>query len=455
MSNNSYFNAGKQSPWYVVAFGMVGVSISAVTFISVPGLVEENQFSYFQMVLGNSLGFLFIAFVLLPMYYKHNLITIYSYLGRTLGKTSQKTASAFFIVSRFLGAGLRLFLTCKVLQIIFFDALNIPFFVNVIAVVTIIYLYTKKGGMKTVVWTDFLQTFVLVVCLIITLYTLFHSLGEPFLDILKSEKYQEYSQAFFFEEYLSSKSFIKNFLAGFFIAIAMTGLDQDLMQKNLTCKNITEAKRNMVWFSVLFPIVVYLFLMLGAMLSLHAKQFGIVAEKDELFTQIALQSNLGSVVASLFVIGVIATSFSSIDSTITSLTTSIYYDIKNVKTENILLRKRIHAVVTIAFIFLLILFGEIENDSIVTVIFKAAGYTYGPLLGLFAYAMLVKKTISDKYTFIPCFLAPLLTFFVSKNISHWIPNYTMGFELIIVCSLFTFLGIFFLQKKNGTLPKSI
>lgn len=454
-SNEAFFKANKSAPWYLVAFGMIGASLSGVTFISVPGAVEAKQFGYLQVVFGYFFGYLVIAYVLLPIYYKLNLTSIYTYLRDRFGNTSYKTGSIAFLISRIVGASFRLFLVAKVMQLLIFDALGVPFSITVTITVALIWLYTFKGGIKTIIYTDALQTFFMLVAVIITITFLanaldLNSFSEVYINVTESAM----SKVFFLDTINDSQYFIKSFLAGMFIAITMTGLDQDMMQKNLTCKNLKEAQKNMVSFSVVLIFVNILFLVLGLLLTQYASQNGINATKDDLFPTIAMLPEIGIMTSAFFLLGLIAAAYSSADSALTSLTTSFCIDIieldKKPKEQQKKVRKKVHVFISLVLILVIILFNSLFKDvSVIWELFKAAGYTYGPLLGLFAFGILTKSKIKDKYVWIIAVIAPIVSFVINQYSVVLLNGYQIGFEILIINGLITFLGLVLIRRQQN------
>ena len=454
-TNEAFFKANKSAPWYLVAFGMIGASLSGVTFISVPGAVEAKQFGYLQVVFGYFFGYLIIAYVLLPIYYKLNLTSIYTYLRDRFGNTSYKTGSIAFLISRIVGASFRLFLVAKVLQLLIFDSLGVPFSITVIITVALIWLYTFKGGIKTIIYTDALQTFFMLVAVIVTITFLANALDlNSFTEVYTNVKQSAMSKVFFLDTINDSQYFIKSFLAGMFIAITMTGLDQDMMQKNLTCKNLKEAQKNMVSFSVVLIFVNILFLVLGLLLTQYATQNGINATKDDLFPTIAMLPEIGIMTSAFFLLGLIAAAYSSADSALTSLTTSFCIDIieldKKPKEQQKKVRKKVHVLISMVLILVIILFNSLFKDvSVIWELFKAAGYTYGPLLGLFAFGILTKSQIKDKYVWIIAVIAPIVSFTINQYSADLLNGYQIGFEILIINGLLTFLGLVLIRRQQN------
>jgi len=454
-TNEAFFKANKSAPWYLVAFGMIGASLSGVTFISVPGAVEAKQFGYLQVVFGYFFGYLIIAYVLLPIYYKLNLTSIYTYLRDRFGNTSYKTGSIAFLISRIVGASFRLFLVAKVLQLLIFDSLGVPFSITVIITVALIWLYTFKGGIKTIIYTDALQTFFMLVAVIVTITFLANALDlNSFTEVYTNVTESAMSKVFFLDTINDSQYFIKSFLAGMFIAITMTGLDQDMMQKNLTCKNLKEAQKNMVSFSVVLIFVNILFLVLGLLLTQYATQNGINATKDDLFPTIAMLPEIGIMTSAFFLLGLIAAAYSSADSALTSLTTSFCIDIieldKKPKEQQKKVRKKVHVFISMVLILVIILFNSLFKDvSVIWELFKAAGYTYGPLLGLFAFGILTKSQIKDKYVWIIAVIAPIVSFIINQYSVVLLNGYQIGFEILIINGLLTFLGLVLIRRQQN------
>jgi SSS family transporter len=453
-SNAAFFKANKSAPWYLVAFGMIGASLSGVTFISVPGAVETKQFGYLQVVFGYFFGYIIIAYVLLPLYYRLNLTSIYTYLKDRFGTVSYKTGSVAFLISRTVGASFRLFLVAKVLQLLVFDTFNIPFTITVIITIALIWLYTFRGGIKTIIFTDTLQTLFMLVSVIVTIVFLASALDlNSVSEIIDNVKDSTLSKVFFFGNGNDPQYFWKSFLSGIFITITMTGLDQDMMQKNLTCRNLKDAQKNMITFSVVLIFVNLLFLTLGLMLTQYAVANGITAKKDDLFPTIAMLPEIGIITSGFFLLGLIAAAYSSADSALTSLTTSFCIDIVDIENKDQIERKRIRKQVHIGFsivlILVIILFDVIFTDiSVIWELFKASGYTYGPLLGLFAFGLLTKSQIKDKYVWIIALVAPLASYILNIYSKELFNGYEIGFEILIINGLLMFLGLLLIYKPK-------
>ena len=457
--NSSFFIANRNSKWYFVAFGMIGTALSGVTFISVPGAVSNNSFGYFQFVLGNAVGFLLIAFVLLPLYYRMNLISIYTYLEKRFGYWSYKTGSMIFLVSRTIGSAFRLYLVAIVLQKFIFDAWNVPFAATVAICLILIWLYTHKGGLKTIVITDTLQTLFLVSSVILSIVFIASSLDLNLVQTFEAVKESSYSKMFFWEDFMGAKShFLKQFIGGIFVTIAMTGLDQDLMQKNLSCKNIGEAQKNMMTFTAVFVAINIFFLSVGAMLYMFAASKGIdvtaLRTPDHLFPEIAL-NHMALIPAIVFMLGLTAATFATTDSALTALTTSFCVDFLNfTKKDNhddiklIRTRHIVHVGFSVVMLLVILVFRMINDDSVVNAIFRAAGYTYGPLLGLFAFGMANKRAVADKLVPYICIISPILTYVLDSNSVDWF-GYAMGFELIVVNAAITFILLLVTSSQGG------
>ncbi|MBI1287751.1 MAG: sodium:solute symporter [Flavobacteriales bacterium] len=452
--NNSFFIGNRQSPWWVVAFGMIGTSLSGVTFISVPGWVGTSQFSYMQMVLGYLVGYTVIATVLMPLYYRLNLTSIYTYLEDRFGTASYKTGASFFLLSRTIGAAFRLYLVAGVLQLTIFDAWGIPFIATVIGTIVFIWLYTYEGGIKTIIWTDTLQTLFMLLAVIFTVGIISQELGFGYSEMVSTIRESDYSKIFFFEDVNHPKYFWKQFLAGAFISIVMTGLDQDMMQKNLSCKNIGEAQKNMFSFSFVLVFVNLFFLALGALLYLFAtaKGFEIPAKTDDLYPMLATGGHLPIIVGILFILGLIAAAYSSADSALAALTTSACVDIldieKRPENERTPLRKKVHVVMSALLVLTIMIFKWVNNESVISAVFRVAGYTYGPLLGLYAFGLFTKLNVRDKVVPLICIASPIVTYIINANSEAWLGGYKFGFELLILNGALTFIGLLAISKKS-------
>lgn len=450
-NTDTFFTGNHNSPWYVVAFGMVGATLSGVTFISVPGEVGNSAFSYFQFVLGNLVGYWVIAGVLLPMYYKMKLVSIYTYLQNRLGERSYKTGSFFFLISKLIGAAFRLFLVAGVLQIAFFDAFNIPFSLTVIVTIGLIWVYTFKGGIKTIVWTDTLQTMFLVSAVIFTIIAIASKMQFNFSDLFH-EVWSDNKSQIFFWDWRSQNNFFKQFISGVFTTIVIVGMDQDMMQKNLSCRNKKEAQKNMVFFSFSFLFTVFLFLSLGVLLYKFATSMGILLpeKSDDLYPLLAL-NYLGLPVGIAFLLGITAAAYSSADSALTAMTTSFSVDFLKIEKydeqKRQLIKKWTHLIFSALLIFVILIFKTINNESIVMAVFRAAGYTYGPILGLFVFGMYTKRSVIDRWVPVIAVLSPILSYFISAYSEIFLNGYKFGFELLILNCLITLAGLYIVSKK--------
>ena len=456
--NQTFFSANKESPWYLVAFGMVGASLSGITFISVPGDIGSTQFTYFQVVLGYLFGYFVVALLLLPIYYKLNLTSIYEYLKVRFGKVSHKTGAFFFFLSRITGASFRLYLVAIVLQQFVFNELNIPFEITVVLSVLLIWIYTFRGGIKTIVWTDTLQTSFMIVSVILSIYLINQSLNWTFIDFINSDELKTYSNFLVTDSFLEKNYFLKSFIGGMFITICMTGLDQDMMQKNLTCKSLKEAQKNMIVFSIVLVVVTFIFLLLGALLFIYSEKFGIMIPKlngsantDLLFPEIALNSNLGNLIGITFLLGLIAAAYSSADSALTSLTTSYCVDIIDIKDKTqeyqTKIRKRAHLVMSSILVLVIIIFDNYLNRSVIDGLLVLAGYTYGPLLGLFSFGIFTNYKVNDQYVWIVTIFSVILVSFLANLDPSYLGGYKIGYELLPINGLITFLGLILIRRK--------
>ncbi|MFD1095394.1 sodium:solute symporter [Salegentibacter chungangensis] len=453
-SNAEFFQANRQSPWYLVAFGMIGASLSGITFISIPGTVEFSGFSYFQVVLGYTVGYAVISLVLMPLYYRLNLTSIYTYLDTRFGNFSYKTGASFFLLSRIVGSSFRLFLVANVLQLIVFDAMGVPFWVTVSITILLIWLYTFRSGINTIVWTDTLQTLFMLLALGITIVFISQDLGISGGNFFNYLGDSELSKMFYFEDWKSRDFFFKQFISGAFIAIVMTGLDQDMMQKNLTCRNLKDAQKNIFWFTIVLTIVNFAFLALGLLLTDYAEINGITEQRDDLFPAIATNGELGFSVAILFILGLIAAAYSSADSALTSLTTSFSIDImeieKNHSEENqVKIRKMIHIGISLLLIAVMMIFKyAIADKSVINKLFEFAGYTYGPLLGLYTYGLFTNWQVKDKLVPVIALLSPVLSYIISINSLAWF-GFEFGFFILILNGLLTFSGLILIRRKHN------
>ena len=449
-SNDTFFLGNRNSPWFVIAYGMIGTTLSGITFISVPGWVASSQFSYMQMVFGFFCGYFIISRILLPLYYKLELTSIYTYLRDRFGNSSYKTGSSFFLLSRTIGASFRLFLIATVLQFAVFESWNIPFYITVIITISLIWLYTYRSGMKTIIWTDTLQTTFMLSTVIIIAYTLMQKMELDFSSVFTLINESDYSKVFFFDDWTDKKYFFKQFFSGMFMAIVMTGLDQDQMQKNLSCRNLKDAQKNMMVFSTILIFVDLIFLSLGALLYIYSDAFSIMmpSDADMLFPNIALNSGLPSYIGILFVIGIIAAAYSSADSALTSLTTAFCVDIiefeKQDPVKQIVTRKYVHLIMSLVLLCVILIFNAINDQSVIKSLFTVAGYTYGPLLGMFSFGLFTKYNVRDKLVPVIAVSSPVICYILNIYIPF-------GFELLILNGLITFIGLFFIRTKVKSL----
>lgn len=459
-TNEAFFNGNRKSPWFVVAYGMIGASLSGVTFMSVPGGVYTGHFTYLGIVFGYVIGYAVIAWILLPLYYKLKLTSIYSYLEMRFGQNSEKTGAAFFIISRLIGSALRMYLVVFVLYEFVFKTFGIPFFVPAIIFVALILIYTFKGGIKTVVWTDTLQTTFLILAAVLTVVFLLKKLDMSIFEVLSLSAEKGITKVFE-TDWTNNKFFVKQILSGAFITITMTGLDQDMMQKNLTCKTLRDAQKNVMTSSLLFIIVNIIFLCLGATLIFYAQQTGFqlpvnennVVINDMIFPSIAF--SLSSLTSIFFIIGIIAAGYSSADGTLTALTTTFCFDFmhidKNTKlTENEIAKRRkiIHICFAVLYLLIIILFRPFHNDSLIDKLFDIAGYTYGPLLGLYSFGLFVKnRTPNDKLVPYIAVLSPVISYLLNLYSEELFFGYKFGFEILIVNGLITFMALLAISKK--------
>lgn len=452
---DSYFLGNKSSPWYLVAFGMIGDSLSGVTFVSVPGEVGVKHFAYMQVVLGYLVGYFVIAKVLLPMYYRMNLTSIYSYLGERFGITAQKTGSVYFLLSRTIGAAYRLFISASVLQIFLFEPMGVPFWVSVTIIIILILLYTLKGGIRSLIWTDTFQSLFLLLGVVLTAWSIIDKLDWSFGEAVQGIVSSEYAEVFNWDV-KSKLYFWKQFISGAFIAIVMTGLDQNMMQKNLSCRSLPEAQKNVLWFSVIVVVVNLVFVSLGALMFIYAGQAGIeVPVKTDTFLPMLTLNHLGLFASVVFLLGITAATFSSADSVLTTLTTSFYIDILGLdkradrsEASKIRTRNLIHAGFSVLLLLVILIFRLINKDSVITGIFVAAGYTYGPLLGLFAFGILSKRGVNSIGVPVVAVLAPVLTYVCTLYSEQLLGGYKIGFELLLINGLLTYLGLFLISHRN-------
>lgn len=453
-TTDTFFTANRQSPWYLVAFGMIGASLSGVTFISVPGNVGKIGFGYFQVVLGYVLGYWAIIGVLMPLYYKLNVVSIYTYLEQRFSFWSYKTGAFFFLVSRTIGSSLRLYLAATVLQLFLFDAWNIPFFVTVATTIVLIWIYTFRGGIKTIVWTDTFQTFFLVSAVVIAVWQIAVRLDLSFGEMVQTIRESKYATMFYFDDVNSPLYFWKQFLGGAFIALTMTGMDQEIMQKNLTCRTLKDAQKNMFWLSNIIVVVNLLFLTLGALLYIYSTKnnLAIPAVSDELFPRLAL-NEFGMLVGIFFILGITASSYASADSALAGLTTSFCIDFLNFKNKNEQVKQQqkfyVHIGFSLLFLLIILIFKEVNNRAVIDAVLGIAGYTYGPLLGLFTFGLFTRYRVRDALVPVVCVLSPILSYALSRNAPTWFNGYVIGIEILIINGLITFAGLWLIAYKKG------
>lgn len=446
--NSTFFSGNRRSPWYMVAFGMIGASISGVTFVSVPGMVLTSDMTYIQTCIGFIFGYFAVAFILLPVYYRLRLTTIYSYLDRRLGRQAYRTGAAFFILSKVVGSAVRFYVVCAILQRFVLDALGVPFVVTVVAMVGLIWLYTRRGGIKTLVWTDTFQTLCMFAALILIIYNVARHLGMSMGEAADMVAADSHSRIFVFDDWITKQNFWKQFLSGIFIVIVMTGLDQDMMQKNLTCKSLREAQKDMCTYGFAFVPANLLFLSLGVLLVALASKEGVAlpTSGDELLPMFAATGQMGMAVVVLFTVGVVASSFSSADSALTALTTSCCVDLWS-RPDDEKLRRRVHFGVSVAFVVFILLFRSLNSTSVIDAIYVLCSYTYGPLLGLFAYGLLTRRGVSGRLVPWIAVASPVVCFAVD-SLSKTVFGYTFGYELLMLNGLLTFAGLWITGRKE-------
>lgn len=478
-SNASFFIGNKNSNWMLVAFGMIGTSLSGVTFVSVPGGVTTNSFFYFQIVLGYLLGYIVIAYVLIPLYYKLNLTSIYTYLEKRFGTNAHKAGAFFFILSRVVGATARLYLVISILQIFIFDRLGIPFELTALVILVLILLYTFEGGVKTIIYTDTLQTTGMLVGLVVCIYVIVKAMNMGFGDALTLMSDKGYTKMFNMD-IMSGSHFLKQIVGGMFIAIAMTGLDQEMMQKNISVKTIKDSQKNIIAFTIVLMVVNFLFLFLGGILRLYADAKGITVAPDDLFPTIALSNTFSGAIGIIFILALISALFPSVDGAITSITSSFCIDILNMngrpgtEKEKRRTRLKVHFSFAVLFFIMVLIFKAINDKLIIDFILKFASITYGPLLGLFSFGILTKRRLNDKLVWAVCIIAPLLVLLLDITCSPaWyekklhinlglndlsdriFKGYKIGTELILINGIFTFLGLLFISEKGSVLSENV
>lgn len=447
--NSTFFSGNRRSPWYMVAFGMVGASISGITFVSVPGMVLTSDMTYIQTCIGFIFGYFAVAFVLLPVYYRLRLTTIYTYLDHRLGRQAYRTGAAFFLLSKMTGSAVRFYVVCVILQRFVLDALGVPFVATVVAMVGLIWLYTRRGGIKTLVWTDTFQTLCMFAALILIIYNVARHLGMSMGEAVDMVAADSRSRMFVFDDWMTKQNFWKQFLSGIFIVIVMTGLDQDMMQKNLTCKTLREAQKDMCTYGFAFVPANLLFLSLGVLLVALAAKDGVAlpAAGDELLPMFAATGRMGMAVVVMFTVGVVASSFSSADSALTALTTSYCVDLRS-RPGDEKLRKKVHFGMSVAFVVFILLFHSLNSTSVIDAIYVLCSYTYGPLLGLFAYGLLTRRGVSGRMVPWIAVASPVICFAVD-SLSKTMFGYTFGYELLMLNGLLTFAGLWITGRKEA------
>ena len=450
--NAGFFIGGRKSPWWAVTIATIGAAMSGVTFVSVPGMVATASFGYLQMALGFIAGYVIIAYVLVPLFYRMNLVSIYGYLDSRFGLSAYKTGAWFFFISKMLGASVRLFLVCLTLQLLVFTPLHLPFLLNVVLTVGLVWVYTFRGGVKSVIWTDVLKTICLITSVVLCIVYIASALNLSFGGMVESIKNDSMSRVFFFDDVNNKEYFFKQFFAGIFTVIAMTGLDQDMMQRNLSCKNSHDSQKNMLISSVCQFIVILLFLTLGVMLYKFAAVAGIKETGDSLFPTVATSSYFPIIVGILFIIGLISAAYSAAGSALTSLTTSFTVDILGIKNRSesqvTTLRRKVHIAMAVLMAVTVFVFGLINSTSVIDAVYILASYTYGPILGLFAFGIFVKKFIRSRWIPLVAVLSPVLCFVIQLNAERWFNGYHMSYELLILNAAFTFIGLCLLIKKK-------
>lgn len=460
--NQGFFVGNKKSSWYVVAFAMIASAISGVTFVSVPGMVGEHAFSYLQMVIGFAVGQCIIAFVLIPLFYKMNLTSIYEYLENRFGISSYKTGAWFFFVSKMLGAAVRLYLVCIVLQLLLFGPLNIPFVFNVVFTVALVWLYTQQGGVKSLIWTDSLKTFCLLVSVGLCIYFIAKDLGYGFTGMVAAVSESEMSKTFFFDNIKDGRFFLKQFFAGIFLVISTTGLDQDFMQKNLSCKNAGDSQKNMVISGILQIFIILLFLVLGVLLYLYCfrNQIELPAKSDDLFPMIATKGYFPTIVGILFIVGLISAAYAAAGSALTALTTSFTVDIlesnKKQTEESKLtrIRKRVHIAMAITMGVVILIINYFNNTSVINAVYVLASYTYGPILGLFVFGIFIKRKVNDKYVPLVGIISPIVCFLIDTYSEELLNGYVFSHERIILNASLTIIGLLILSKRGNCTTKA-
>lgn len=459
-SNDAFFTGNRQSPWYIVSIGMIGTSLSGVTFVSVPGMVRSIDMTYMQTVFGFFVGYIIIAHILLPLYYKLKLTSIYSYLKDRIGHRGYKTGASFFLLSKSIGAAARLYLVVLILQHYVFDAFNIPFAVTVILSILLVWIYTFRSGIKTIIWTDTIQAICLIVMLVVIIWQVKDALGMSFVEMSTSVANNPHFRIFEFNDWNSSQHFAKQFFSGIFITIVMTGLDQDMMQKNLSCRNLKEAQKNMYTYGFAFTPVNFLFLVLGILLLIVAeqKQIALPELSDDILPMFCTSGILGNSILIFFTIGIIAAAFSSADSALTALTTSFCIDILDIQNDSEKQAKRkrlmIHIAISIVFALIILVIKEVNNRSIIDAIYMIASYTYGPLLGMFIFGLFTKRLVKDKFVPYICIISPVISFGINYVVENT-TDYIFGYEILMINAAITFFGMWLTSSNSRETSSSL
>lgn len=459
-SNDAFFTGNRQSPWYIVSIGMIGTSLSGVTFVSVPGMVRSIDMTYMQTVFGFFVGYIIIAHILLPLYYKLKLTSIYSYLKDRIGHRGYKTGASFFLLSKSIGAAARLYLVVLILQHYVFDAFNIPFAVTVILSILLVWIYTFRSGIKTIIWTDTIQAICLIAMLVVIIWQVKDALGMSFVEMSASVANNPHFRIFEFNDWNSSQHFVKQFFSGIFITIVMTGLDQDMMQKNLSCRNLKEAQKNMYTYGFAFTPVNFLFLVLGILLLIVAeqKQIALPELSDDILPMFCTSGILGNSILIFFTIGIIAAAFSSADSALTALTTSFCIDILDIQNDSEKQAKRkrlmIHIAISVVFAFIILVIKEVNNRSIIDAIYMIASYTYGPLLGMFIFGLFTKRLVKDKFVPYICIISPVISFGINYVVENT-TDYIFGYEILMINAAITFFGMWFTSSNSRETSSSL
>lgn len=453
--NEGFFVGNRSSSWWMVMFAMVGAAMSGVTFVSVPGMVATSGFSYFQMALGFMAGYFVIAFVLIPLFYRMKLVSIYGYLEERFGGGAYKTGAWFFFISKLLGASVRLFLICVVLQLLLFEPYDIPFWINAAITVALVLLYTFQGGVKSLIWTDSLKTACLVLSIVLSIYFVVDRLDMSLSDLVSTVRENSNSRIFYFDDINDRRYFFKQFLAGLFSVIAMTGLDQDMMQRSLSCKNYRDSQKNMVVSTFLQTLMIFILLVLGVILYTFAEQMGIAlpAGTDNMFPTVATSPQMPIIVGVLFILGLVSSTYSSAGSALTALTTSFTIDVlegaKRFEEEKLTkVRKRVHIAMAVAMFVVICTLHHLGSSNVIDAVYTLASYTYGPILGLFAFGIFTKWNVRGKYVGILAVIAPTICYILQHNSERWFGGYKFSYELLLVNALITFIGLLMLIKRD-------